>query len=69
MQYIHAPMMNQTVGEGANKEKYLNQWLMEGFQNKIVDAYGNHFNLIDGDTVFYHGNKSSRDDFGSYITH
>ena len=69
LQYIHAPMMNQTVGEGANKEKYLNQWLMEGFQNKIVDAYGNHFNLIEGDTVFYHGNKSSKDDFGSYITH
>ncbi|MGG0821704.1 DUF5704 domain-containing protein [Paenibacillus turicensis] len=69
LQYIHAPMMNQTVGEGANKEKYLNQWLMEGFQNKIVDAYGNHFNLIEGDTVFYHGNKSNRDDFGSYITH
>jgi hypothetical protein len=69
LQYIHAPMMNQTVGEGNNKEKYLNQWLMEGFQNKIVDAYGNHFNLIEGDTVFYHGNKSSRDDFGSYITH
>lgn len=69
LQYIHAPMMNQTVGEGANVEKYLNQWLMEGFQNKIIDAYGNHFNLIEGDTVFYHGNKSSKDDFGSYITH
>ncbi|MNC73141.1 hypothetical protein D3C75_1242920 [compost metagenome] len=62
-------MMNQTVKQGDKEEKYKNQWLMEGFQNKIVDAYGNSFQLKDGDVAFYHGNKSSRNDFGSHITH
>ncbi|MNJ51397.1 hypothetical protein D3C77_466990 [compost metagenome] len=69
LQYINAPMMNQTVKQGDKEEKYKNQWLMEGFQSKILDAYGNNFQLKEGDVVFYHGNKSSRSDFGSYITH
>lgn len=60
LQYIHAPMMNKW-GE--------NQWQMEGFQETIKDAYGHEFSLTHGDVVFYHANKSSRDDFSSQVPH
>lgn len=55
LQYIHAEQMNQ--------------WRLEGFQNWTEDGYGNDFELADGDVLFYHGDKSSRDDFGSDQTH
>jgi len=65
LQYIHAPEMNKMIGN----EKRKNQWEMEGFQSKVQDAYGNMFELKDGDMVLYHANKSSRDDFQSLVTH
>ncbi|OAB35666.1 hypothetical protein PGLA_22000 [Paenibacillus glacialis] len=65
LQYIKAPLMNQVVGGIQRK----NQWQMEGFNNNILDSFGNRFKLIDGDVVFYNANKSSRDDFGSQVTH
>jgi hypothetical protein len=48
-----------------------NQWQMEGFYNppQATDKYGNVFPLMDGDVVFYHGDLSSYDDFGSSVTH
>lgn len=46
-----------------------NQWQMEGFQRMIQDPYGNRFDLMDGDIVFYHGDLSSYDDFNSNVTH
>ncbi|RUT29923.1 Ig-like domain-containing protein [Paenibacillus zeisoli] len=55
LQYIHAPLMNQ--------------WKLEGFNNIVMDPYGNSYNLQDGDVVFYHTDKSSRDDFRSSVTH
>jgi hypothetical protein len=65
LQYIHAPEMNKMIGNVKRK----NQWEMEGFQSKVQDAYGNTFELKDGDVVLYHANKSSRDDFQSRVTH
>jgi len=65
LQYINAPLMNQVV-DGVQRR---NQWQMEGFNNNIVDSFGNRFKLNDGDVVFYNANKSSRDDFGSQVTH
>ncbi|MDQ0087491.1 hypothetical protein J2T12_000885 [Paenibacillus anaericanus] len=65
LQYINAPAMNETRVDKMG----MNQWEMEGFQSTIQDAYGNTFNLKNGDIVFYHGNKSSRDDFSSQVTH
>ncbi|PGT83236.1 DUF5704 domain-containing protein [Bacillus sp. AFS040349] len=55
LQYIHAPLANQ--------------WKIEGYQNNRIDPYGNNFSLLDGDVVFYHGDLSSYDDFGSSVTH
>lgn len=55
LQYIHAPLANQ--------------WKIEGYKNNRVDPYGNNFSLLDGDVVFYHGDLSSYDDFGSNVTH
>ncbi len=55
LQYIHAPLMNQ--------------WLLEGFQRKVEDSYGNSFTLRDGDVVFYHADRSSRDDFSAQVPH
>ncbi|WP_256124297.1 DUF5704 domain-containing protein [Paenibacillus chitinolyticus] len=49
-----------------------NQWLMEGFYNNpkaVADKYGNNYQLMDGDVVFYHGDLSSNDDLGSSVTH
>ncbi|MCM3126698.1 DUF5704 domain-containing protein [Paenibacillus sp. MER 78] len=55
LQYIHAPLMNQ--------------WEMEGYQNRVFDAYGHAFTLLDGDVVFYHADRSSRDDFSPQVPH
>ncbi|WP_413405475.1 DUF5704 domain-containing protein [Paenibacillus amylolyticus] len=55
LQYIHAPLMNQ--------------WLLEGFQRQVEDSYGNSFALRDGDVVFYHADRSSRDDFSAQVPH
>ncbi|MDR0268480.1 MAG: DUF5704 domain-containing protein [Paenibacillus sp.] len=60
LQYIKAPMMNKW------KE---NQWQMEGFQSTVRDSFGNQFELKQGDVVFYHADKSSRDDFSSQVPH
>ncbi|HEY4391046.1 MAG TPA: DUF5704 domain-containing protein, partial [Paenibacillus sp.] len=65
LQYIHAPEMNKVIGSVKRK----NQWEMEGFLSKVQDAYGNTFELKNGDVVLYHANKSSRDDFQSRVTH
>jgi hypothetical protein len=45
------------------------QWRMEGFRDTVKDPYGVTFHLQDGDVVFYHADKSSRDDFDSNGTH
>jgi len=55
LQYIHAPLMNQ--------------WRLEGYQQSYQDPYGNRFNLLDGDVVFYHGDQSSKKDFNSQVPH
>jgi hypothetical protein len=55
LQYIHGPLMNQ--------------WRLEGFNRAVQDSFGNLFNLLDGDVVFYHGELSSRDDFSSQVPH
>lgn len=55
LQYIHAPFMNQ--------------WQLEGFQQQFNDPWGFLFQLQDGDVLFYHANKGSRDDFQSSVTH
>lgn len=55
LQYIHAPLMNQ--------------WQLEGFQQQFNDPWGFQFQLQDGDVIFYHANKGSRDDFQSSVTH
>ncbi len=55
LQYIHAPLMNQ--------------WQMEGFSRNILDPYGNQFNLLDGDVVFYHADKYSKNDFNAQAPH
>ncbi|WP_433943212.1 DUF5704 domain-containing protein [Paenibacillus sp. SN-8-1] len=55
LQYIHAPLMNQ--------------WKLEGFNNNFMNPYGRTYTLQDGDVVFYHTDKSSRDDFRSSVTH
>ncbi|GIP21568.1 DUF5704 domain-containing protein [Paenibacillus sp. J22TS3] len=55
LQYIHAPLMNQ--------------WQLEGYSRKIVNPYGQRYSLLDGDALFYHADKSSRDDFRSNVTH
>lgn len=55
LQYIHAPLMNQ--------------WQLEGFQQQFNDPWGFLFQLQDGDVLFYHANKGSRDDFQSSVTH
>lgn len=46
-----------------------NQWNREGFKYQFTDPYGYNFNLIDGDTIFYHGDQSSTDDFKAGVTH
>lgn len=56
LQYINAPLMNQWQG-------------MEGFARTVRDPHGRTFSLRDGDVVFYHADKSSRDDFRSMVTH
>ncbi|WP_240636849.1 DUF5704 domain-containing protein [Paenibacillus silvae] len=55
LQYIHAPLMNQ--------------WLLEGFQRQVQDSYNHTFSLRDGDVVFYHADRSSRDDFSAQVPH
>lgn len=61
LQYIHAPAMAPYP--------HRNQWGLEGFRRTIADSYGNSFQLTDGDVIFYHGDQSSYDDFGSMGTH
>ncbi|WDQ35267.1 DUF5704 domain-containing protein [Paenibacillus marchantiae] len=53
LQYIYAPLMNQ--------------WKMEGFNNRPVDSQGRTWHLKDGDVVFYHADQSSRSDFQSQV--
>ncbi|WP_239330471.1 DUF5704 domain-containing protein [Paenibacillus sp. ACRRX] len=55
LQYIYGPLMNQ--------------WQLEGYRNSYTDPYGNRFSLSDGDIIFYHGDKSSRDDFDAQVPH
>lgn len=55
LQYIYAPLMNQ--------------WQMEGFNNRPVDSRGRTWHLKDGDVVFYHADQSSRSDFQSQVPH
>lgn len=55
LQYIYAPLMNQ--------------WQMEGFNNRPVDSQGRTWLLKDGDVVFYHADQSSRSDFQSQVPH
>ncbi|MFD1736216.1 DUF5704 domain-containing protein [Bacillus salitolerans] len=55
LQYIHAPLTNQ--------------WDREGFPNQVTSSTGHVFTLRDGDIMFYHGDKSSYDDFESRVTH
>lgn len=55
LQYIHAPLMNQ--------------WRLEGYASSYTDPYGHRFSLLDGDVVFYHGDKSSKGDFLSRVPH
>ncbi|MGE7828989.1 DUF5704 domain-containing protein [Paenibacillus sp. NPDC093718] len=55
LQYIHAPLMNQ--------------WQLEGYKRIALDSYGNAFNLLDGDVVFYHADLSSRNDFSAQVPH
>lgn len=59
LQYMRAP----------NVATWDNQWRLEGFQHSVTDPYGNVFGLRDGDVMFYHADKSSRDDFDSNQTH
>lgn len=59
LQYIHAPAMQPTGS----------QWELEGYQEIVRDSYGYPFQLQQGDVVFYHANKSSRDDFHSTVPH
>ncbi|WP_146201069.1 DUF5704 domain-containing protein [Tumebacillus permanentifrigoris] len=46
-----------------------NQWRMEGFTPTASDPAGHSFPLYDGDVVFYHADKSSRDDFDAGVPH
>ncbi|WP_254790322.1 DUF5704 domain-containing protein [Paenibacillus sp. OK003] len=55
LQYIYAPLMNQ--------------WQMEGFNNRPVDSQGRTWHLKDGDVVLYHADQSSRSDFQSQVPH
>ncbi|MGW7162289.1 DUF5704 domain-containing protein [Paenibacillus taichungensis] len=55
LQYIYAPLMNQ--------------WQMEGFNNRPVDSQGRTWPLKEGDVVFYHADQSSRSDFQSQVPH
>ncbi len=59
LQYINAPEMLPTGS----------QWKLEGFRSLVRDAYGYQYQLLQGDVVFYHANKSSRDDFQSMLPH
>ncbi|WP_018978148.1 DUF5704 domain-containing protein [Saccharibacillus kuerlensis] len=55
LQYIHAPLMNQ--------------WNLEGFRRSVQDSWGNTFSLQDGDIVFFHADKSYKDDFQVQVPH
>lgn len=46
-----------------------NQWRREGFNHQFTDPYGLTVNLIDGDVILYHADKSSNDDLGAGGTH
>lgn len=49
---------------------YMSQWTdMEGFTSNFIDGYGNNFNLMEGDMIFYHADQSSLGDFKSSVTH
>lgn len=75
--YIIVNFHIETIGNGNTGNPRLqyrqtngaNQWKLEGYRNSFVDGYGKTFNLTDGDVIFYHGDRSSIDDFGSKVTH
>ncbi|WP_309272209.1 hypothetical protein [Paenibacillus sp.] len=39
------------------------------FQSMVMNSFGHQFELKQGDVVFYHAGKSSRDDFSSQVPH
>ncbi|MGF9975477.1 DUF5704 domain-containing protein [Viridibacillus arvi] len=67
----------ETIRDGKINDPYLhyvngnvsNEWKREGFKYSYTDPYGGVFNLIDGDVLFYHADKSADDDFKSGVTH
>lgn len=75
--YIIVNFNIETIDNGNTNKPHLqyhkgplnNQWKKEGFKYNFIDGYGNQFNLIDGDVLFYHGDQSSYDDFGASVTH
>lgn len=74
--YIIVNFDIETIREGKVNEPYLsyygsvnNQWKREGFNYTQTDSTGNIFRLSDGDTVLYHADKSSLDDFSTSVTH
>ncbi|MEX3624897.1 DUF5704 domain-containing protein [Viridibacillus arvi] len=75
--YIIVNFDIETIQNGDLDKPYLkyvngevsNEWKREGFNYNYVDGYSNNFKLIDGDVLFYHGNKSSNDDFKASVTH
>lgn len=49
---------------------YMSQWTdMEGFKSSFVDGYGNRFNNLEGDVMYYNANESSLDDYLPSVTH
>lgn len=44
-----------------------NQWELEGYKKSFTDKYGKVFNLMNGDIMFYHGDRSSGDDYGGSV--
>lgn len=75
--YIIVNFDIETIANGNTENPHLsyykgplsNQWKREGFEYEFIDPYGNRFELLDGDVIFYHGDQSSYDDFGSSVTH
>ncbi|MBL0386948.1 hypothetical protein JJB07_09805 [Tumebacillus sp. ITR2] len=46
-----------------------NQWSMEGRRTSFTDVEGHVFQILDGDILYYHADKSSYDDLGTYVPH
>lgn len=55
LQYIHAPLTNQ--------------WKREGYVSQVRLPNGAAIQLKDGDILFYHGDKSAQQDYGTTGTH